>query len=150
MANFFTDRIVEHPGRVRLTEVETDVYDVTPEEGTITEEGTALNAQSLEDGIQAMIDASLNDITFTAGGSVHVPNIQQGRETIKPTANTVTSKDVTFPQEMETVPRVSLTVETAAPQNVSVGVSNISTTGFRINIYRVNTTTTAIQWLAQC
>lgn len=43
---YFTDRIVEHPGRVQMTPVsgQTDVYDVDRDEGTITEAGTPFNA----------------------------------------------------------------------------------------------------------
>lgn len=45
----FVDRIVDHPGRVRLTPVsgETNVYDITREEGEVYEPGTLLNANNL-------------------------------------------------------------------------------------------------------
>jgi len=51
-----TDRIVEYPNRRRLTPVpgQTDVFDVSREEGTILEEGTAINKnylQPIEDGL---------------------------------------------------------------------------------------------------
>lgn len=150
MATFFQDRIVEHPGRVELTQVSGDVYDMAPAEGEITQEGTPLNADNLEEAVQAMIDSAINALTITPGGSLHVSNMQQGREVITPVANSVVAKAVTFDQEMESVPRVVVTAESAAPQNVSIGVNNISTTGFTIQLYRVNTTKTAVQWIAQC
>ncbi len=45
----FVDRIVDHPGRVRLTPVsgQSDVYDMTREEGEVYEPGTLLNANNL-------------------------------------------------------------------------------------------------------
>lgn len=45
MANFFTDRVVEHPGRVTLTATGgSDEYDVDRSEGTVTTPGTPFNA----------------------------------------------------------------------------------------------------------
>ena len=45
MANFFTDRVVEHPGRVTLTPTGgSDEYDVERSEGTVTTPGTPFNA----------------------------------------------------------------------------------------------------------
>lgn len=47
MANFFTDRIVEHPGRITLTPTGgSDEYDVDRSEGTVTTTGTPFNAQT--------------------------------------------------------------------------------------------------------
>lgn len=57
MANFFTDRSVENPGRYRLNPTgTTDVYDLTREEGTIYNAGTPLNAENLNDAMQDVID----------------------------------------------------------------------------------------------
>lgn len=45
MANFFTDRVVEHPGRITLTATGgSDEYDVDRAEGTVTTAGTPFNA----------------------------------------------------------------------------------------------------------
>ena len=45
----FVDRVVEHPGRRRLTPVDgqPDVYDVTREEGLVSEAGSEINAENL-------------------------------------------------------------------------------------------------------
>jgi len=52
MANFFKDRVVEYPGRMKLTPTSADgEYDVTMEEGTVTEEGTPLSAETFNDVI---------------------------------------------------------------------------------------------------
>ena len=53
----FVDRIVEHPGRFRLTQVDEDVFDLTREEGEVTEAGTPLDAEHLNGEIaQGVID----------------------------------------------------------------------------------------------
>lgn len=57
MANYFTDRSVENPGRYRLTPTGTnDVYDLTREEGAVYNPGTPLNAENLNDAMQEVID----------------------------------------------------------------------------------------------
>lgn len=57
MANFFTDRSVEFPGRYRLNPTGiSEVYDLTREEGTIYNQGTPLNAENLNDAMQEVID----------------------------------------------------------------------------------------------
>lgn len=58
MANYFTDRVVEFPGRVQLTEVsgQTDVYDVERAEGAVTETGTPFNAATFNAIAQDILD----------------------------------------------------------------------------------------------
>lgn len=57
MANFFTDRVVQHPGRYRLGATgDSDVFDLTREEGTIYTQGTPLNAENLNSAMQDVID----------------------------------------------------------------------------------------------
>ena len=47
MANFFKDRIVQHPGRITLTATGgSDEYDVDRAEGTVTEAGTPFSADT--------------------------------------------------------------------------------------------------------
>lgn len=50
---FFVDRLVQYPGRIKLTDVNTgteQVVDVVREEGDITVAGTLLNAANLNYG----------------------------------------------------------------------------------------------------
>lgn len=50
---FFKDRLVEHPGRITLTDVltgEENTYDMARAEGNITEPGTLLNAANMDYG----------------------------------------------------------------------------------------------------
>lgn len=57
MANYFTDRSVEFPGRYKLTPTgTTDVYDLTRAEGTIYNPGTPLNASNFNGAMQDVID----------------------------------------------------------------------------------------------
>lgn len=58
MASYFTDRVVEYPGRIKLTEVsgETDTYDVERAEGTVTQAGTPFNATSFNNIAQQILD----------------------------------------------------------------------------------------------
>ena len=46
MANYFKDRVVQYPGRVTMTPVsgETNKYDMSRSEGTVTTDGTPFNA----------------------------------------------------------------------------------------------------------
>ena len=149
----FEDRIVEHPGRVVLTPVtgETNTYDTdyTTAEGEVTQEGTLLNADSMNAAVQDLIDSSMNGISLSTGGTLSVRNIQSGSETFSnPTANSVVTKSITFLTSFENVPVVVVTPNTGAPQNCHVGVTNITTTGFTLNFYRTTSVTTAIKWIA--
>lgn len=58
MANYFTDRVVQYPGRVVMNPVsgEANTYDMSRAEGTVTEEGTPFNAETFN-GIANMIHA---------------------------------------------------------------------------------------------
>lgn len=48
MANFFKDRVAEHPGRVVMTPVdgELNTYDMSRAEGNVTEPGTPFSAEA--------------------------------------------------------------------------------------------------------
>lgn len=63
----FTDRIVEYPGRVKMTPVsgQTNVYDMTREEGEVYTDGTLLNANNLN--TQTQLDNALQNLFETAG-----------------------------------------------------------------------------------
>lgn len=51
MANYFTDRVVQYPGRVVMNPVsgEENTYDMSRAEGTVTEEGTPFNAEAFNE-----------------------------------------------------------------------------------------------------
>ena len=54
MANYFKDRVVEHPGRVTLTPTGgTNEYDVDRAEGNVSEAGSPINAATLNTAIDS-------------------------------------------------------------------------------------------------
>ena len=65
MANYFTDRIVQHPGRVVMTPVagQDDTYDLSRAEGTVTEAGTPFNAASFNNIADALMEDTIEQIT---------------------------------------------------------------------------------------
>ena len=63
MANYFVDRVVQYPGRLKLTDISngrTQVVDVEREEGAITVEGTPFKA-SVMNGIFGTVEANFNE-----------------------------------------------------------------------------------------
>lgn len=64
------NRIVQHPNRYKLTQVSGDVYDLSPEAGTITEVGTIVNRSLLME-MQGFSD---NETLFNADGSITETN----------------------------------------------------------------------------
>ena len=101
----FVDRVVEYPGRVRLTPVEgvENVYDMTREEGTVTEEGTPLNANNLNAEMRNLAEEQMSDITDAVlvdnAGNVHIRNLQAGYVSHShATGGTTVTTQVTFPQ----------------------------------------------------
>lgn len=57
MANYFTDRVVEYPGRVTLTPTgDANTYDMARAEGSVTEAGTPFNAATFNGIAQDIID----------------------------------------------------------------------------------------------
>lgn len=65
MANYFTDRVVQHPGRVTMTPVagETNTYDMARAEGTVTEPGTPFNAENFNGIADQIIEDTVELIT---------------------------------------------------------------------------------------
>lgn len=61
----FLDRVVEHPGRVKLTSVSGDIYDLERAEGSVYTTGTLLNAANLNQ--QTQLDNAVESIYTTAG-----------------------------------------------------------------------------------
>ena len=64
-----TDRIVEYPGRIKLTAVsgETDTYDVERAEGQVTQEGTPINAANLNAAFLMETEDYTGTVTYEAG-----------------------------------------------------------------------------------
>jgi hypothetical protein len=75
----FVDRVVEHPNRWKLTAVsgETDTYDLTRAEGTVTEEGTLLNAENLNAEVENIahgniaLTENIANVKITSGNNTY-------------------------------------------------------------------------------
>lgn len=83
-------------------------------------------------------------------GSLIAGNIAHGSVSITPTANTPTSKSVSFGKTFPSTPNVIISAETSVPGStvLECGATNISTTGFTAWVYRTNTTATVLHWIA--
>lgn len=150
----FENRIVEHPGRVVLTPVtgQTNTYDAdyVSQQGTVSQEGTMMEASAMNAAVQDLIDSSMNGITISPAGTVTMNNIQIGIVSVTPTAaNTITSKSFTFASEFENTPVVMLLPRSRVPDQVTHwSIHDISTTGFTVYMTRTNTTQTNFMYLA--
>ena len=86
-------------------------------------------------------------------GRCHFSNgllIQWGDASITPTANTPTSKAVTFSTSYTDIPVVMTTAVSTAPGTSVTGVAaaNVTVTGFNAYVTRTNTTSTSVMWVA--
>lgn len=144
----FVDRLVEHPGRVTLTDVsngtELGTFDMVRAEGEVEEEGTPLNAENLN----AEIGGAIN----SAVGGFRVSEIQCGAIKITPTAaKAVTTATVTFPAAFQKVPRIIVQptgTTNASPATTNALPTDITTTGFKIKMYRADKVATWVHWIA--
>jgi hypothetical protein len=67
MANYFTDRSVEYPGRYRLNPTDdSSIFDLVRQEGEIYNAGTPLNAENLNGAMQDVIDQIPTQSAFIA------------------------------------------------------------------------------------
>lgn len=75
--------------------------------------------------------------------------IQSGiAEDIAGQADSTVYRPVTFPTAFPSAPRVVLTPVSSVPGNCAVGVSAVTATGFRIYLWRSNTASTDVHWIA--
>ena len=81
---------------------------------------------------------------------VGTTRIATGSASITPVANTHTTVTVSYGQTFASAPRIVATPQTAVPGTTvqGVGVSDVTTTNFKITLLRTNTTTTSVHWIA--
>ena len=86
----------------------------------------------------------------TIDGKLTAGNIAHGSVSITPTANSPTSKTVSFGKTFPSTPNVIISAETSVPGTtvLECGATNISATGFTAWVYRTNTTATVLHWIA--
>lgn len=90
-----------------------------------------------------------NALTVDWNGNIKAGGLDCGKVSITPVADKVTSKAVTFSHTFSSAPNVVATAESAYPNAVSeVTVSNITTTGFTMNLLRTTNQVTNIFWIA--
>ena len=149
----FSDRVVQYPNRWKLTTVSgtsvSGVYTVEREEGEVENVGTPLNADSLNTEVRAAVAEALAALDIDSNDNVHVQNIQCGRVqvTVKE-ADTTYTKSVTFSQPFTSVPRVVTTPMTSVPEKVSIGITDVTTSGFSITLNRTSAVNTSVNWIA--
>jgi hypothetical protein len=159
----FIDRVVEHPGRFTLTNADTGevlgTFDLARAEGTVTAEGTQLNASNLNqeiadaktevtESISDSIDARLSAFTIDSNQNVRVKNIQRGSGKVSAKKGKTVTKHVSFPKAFSSVPSVIVTPVSAAPNNIAVSTKNITTKGFDLCLYRSSDAETSFCWAA--
>lgn len=159
----FTNRVVEHPGRYQLVNADTGVvlgtFDLQRAEGTVTEEGTPLNADNLNREFEAVVaevtesitdavDSRLSAFTIDSSKNVSFRNLQRGTAKVKAKSKKVVTKTVNFPKAFTKVPSVVVTPVSGAPNKVSFSIKALSTRGFDICLYRTDNTETTFHWIA--
>lgn len=148
-----TNRLVEHPGRVLLTPVdgEENTYDLTRAEGEVIEEGSPLDADTLNTEISDQIGAATAGISTDANNNIQFRNLQSGAATLKTKNNAkkTVKKTVTFKTAYTKKPSIVVTPCSTAPGALQVSVSGVTYTGFTIYCYRTSgTTDTVVNWIA--
>lgn len=115
----------------------------------------AQNTQDISDNASDIAD--LFALASTLGtvvdhiGSCEIGDllIQWGSETFSPTANAVTTVNVTFDKAYANAPWVGVTVRTSTVNQVTgFGCTGTNTTGTTLRLYRTSTTSTTLGWIA--
>ena len=116
---------------------------------TLSQSGKPADAAAVGSALATKSDTT-HSHAITDLGSLADLGFQYGKVSVSCTANTVSTADVTFNREYKTMPIVTLTAGSSAPGTAitEVTVSNITYTGFTVCVYRTNTSTTTIQWMA--
>lgn len=101
----------------------------------------------------SQISSTTGGLYLNSNGTGEMPLLfQSGATSIIPVANDPTSKSVTFPVAFppSATVRVFVSADTTVPYSSvrEVSVNAVTNTGFNMWIYRVNTTSTNIQWFA--
>ena len=106
----------------------------------------------IEDGIeatQAAADAAQAAADAAQAALDGLPQVQAGRVSITPSADSPTSADVEFPVPFSSPPEMTASAMSGVPGTVQeVTVDAITATGARIWLRRTNAVTTSISWIA--
>lgn len=92
--------------------------------------------------------ARLTSSGFTVDGTFKAGNIATGRVTVTPTAaNTSTPVTVTGLNLKGTTFRAVATASTNVPRTAVTGVGVVTATGLTVWLTRINSTSTAVDWI---
>lgn len=89
-----------------------------------------------------------------AYGHEHFPShcgIQTGEVTVTPTANTVSVFEITFPEPFAEAPDIVIVSPFTTVPYTTVRYAtacNYTADGFTLHLYRTNSTTTVVNWMA--
>lgn len=147
----FVDRLVEFPGRIQLIPVagQTNVYDVVRAEGTVTEEGTPLNADNLNANIIEQVNSLIDPAIEEATGGFRVSEIQAGAVTVPLRNNSsVNSLSVRFPMAFSTTPKVVVCPVISNPNTVRWSLNGASLTSFTLRTYSTANVDVTFYWIA--
>lgn len=121
--NQFVDRVVEHPGRYTLTDTGGSVlgtYDLSRDEGTITEAGTPLNAANMN-----LVVDEVNNINDRLDAFLYVETYSKVSS-----STPITPGDNTFYVEFNTVPSGYTAVGIVGVNTSGTGSSSLRLRGF--------------------
>ena len=127
------DRVVQYPNRFKLTQVSGDIYDLTPEPGIVTEQGTSLNkANLLPDATEIAIwgNAANRNVAEALSKLKEHTLYERIRDIADVSATTSLSIDVS---DIDwTVWRtVRIVCEAKCASDINVRINNISTINYK-------------------
>lgn len=150
----FLDRLVQYPNRYTMTDSSGNTLTVflDPAPGDVTQEGTMLNAENLNQGIKD-IAVEATGATADSAGNAQLNNLQCGNVLAlsKGKGGKTVSVSVTFPRAFSATPVVVAVPVTSRPDGVRASVKNASPTGCTIYLYRstaVGNSNTTVAWIA--
>lgn len=150
----FLDRLVQYPNRYTMTDSSgnTSTIFLEPSPGEVTQEGTLLNAENLNQGIKD-IAVEATGASADSAGNAQLNNLQCGSVVAlsKGKGGKTVSVNVTFPKAFSATPIVMATPVTSRPDGVRASVKNASPTGCTIYLYRstaVGNSNTTVAWIA--
>ena len=121
--NQFVDRVVEHPGRYTLTDTGGSVlgtYDLSRNEGTITEAGTPLNAANMN-----LVVDEVNDINDRLDAFLHVETYSEVSS-----STPITPGDNTYYIDFNTTPKGYTAVGIVGVNTSGTGSASLRLRGF--------------------
>jgi hypothetical protein len=92
-----------------------------------------------------------NEIAYGHKHTLRQMGIQTGQVSMTPTANTISTINVTFPEAYSEVPDIVIVSPiTTVPYSTVryVTAANYTTTGFTLYVYRTTSVLTAVAWMA--